>query len=69
MRPRQDTGLQGAAKRKQDRIKDKPLKARRDYQRDNKRNDTKESPRRNTNDKGYRQRSDRSTDNRNRRSK
>ncbi len=69
MRPRQDTGLQGAAKRKQDRIKDKPLKARRDFQRDNKRNDTKESPRKNTGDKGSRQRSDRPTDNRNRRSK
>lgn len=69
MRPRQDTGLQGAAKRKQDRIKDKPLKARRDFQRDNKRNDTKESPRKNTSDKGSRQRSDRPTDNRNRRSK
>lgn len=69
MRPRQDTGLQGAAKRKQDRIKDKPLKARRDFQRDNKRNDTKESTRKNTSDKGSRQRSDRPTDNRNRRSK
>lgn len=69
LRPRQDTGLQGAAKRKQERIKDKPLKARRDYQRDSKRNDNKESSRRNANDKGNRQRSERPTDNRNRRSK
>lgn len=74
LRPRQDTGLQGAAKRKQERIKDKPLKARRDYQSDRKRNestrnDTKESSRRNANDKGNRQRSERPTDNRNRRSK
>jgi len=74
LRPRQDTGLQGTAKRKQDRIKDKPLKARRDYQSDRKRNEstrnyTKESSRRNTNDKGNRQRSDRPTDNRDRRSK
>lgn len=74
LRPRQDTGLQGAAKRKQERIKDKPLKARRDYQSDRKRNestrnDTKESSLRNANDKGNRQRSERPTDNRNRRSK
>lgn len=71
LRPRQDTGLQGAAKRKQDRIKDKPLKARRDYQSDNKRRDSKDNPRNNpnANDKGNRQRSDRPANNRNPRSK